>query len=132
RHNLNYWQFGDYLGIGAGAHGKLSFPDRIVREARPRHPRDYLAAAASPAQRARGPVNRSDLPFEFMMNALRLNEGVPASLFPERTGLGLGEISARLAEGRAEGLLSPAPDRIAPTERGRRFLNALLHRFLPA
>ena len=132
RHNLNYWQFGDYLGIGAGAHGKLSFPDRIVRETRPRHPKDYMARAGTAAGRDRNQVELEDLPFEFMMNALRLNGGVATPLFEARTGLALATMAERLADARAEGLLESAADRIAPTGRGRRFLNVLLRRFLPA
>ncbi|MHB8823691.1 MAG: radical SAM family heme chaperone HemW, partial [Thiobacillus sp.] len=90
RHNLNYWQFGDYLGIGAGAHSKLSFHDRILRQMRTKHPQQYMDAVAQGAHitDARA-LTRDDLPFEFMMNALRLNEGVPAALFDERTGLPL-------------------------------------------
>ena len=89
RHNLNYWRFGDYLGIGAGAHGKISYPDHIERTVRRRHPNDYLAAMQSNPHEAveRKIVAAEDLPFEFMMNALRLTDGVPAAMLQERTGV---------------------------------------------
>ena len=128
RHNLNYWTFGDYLGIGAGAHAKISFPERIVREARLRHPKDYLAASDFVAERR--DIARSELPFEFMMNALRLNAGVETRLFAERTGVSLASIQAELLAAQREGLLTVTPERIAPTLRGRHFLNRLLHMFL--
>ncbi|MRR51637.1 MAG: oxygen-independent coproporphyrinogen III oxidase-like protein [Rhodocyclaceae bacterium] len=126
-HNLNYWRFGDYLGIGAGAHSKLSFHDGIRREARPRHPRDYLA---DPAHRDWQDVDHADLPFEFMMNALRLCDGVETRLFAERTGLPLVVAADALREAERDGLLSISPERIAPTPQGQRFLNELLRRFL--
>ncbi len=131
RHNLNYWEFGDYLGIGAGAHSKLSFYDRIVREARVKHPRQYLELAGTPqaiAETRR--LGRRDLPFEFMMNALRLTEGVPKSLFTERTGLPLTAAAGAMAEAEARGLLAQDHARIWPTQRGRRYLNDLLQLFL--
>lgn len=129
RHNLNYWTFGDYLGIGAGAHGKLSFPDRIVRDARPRGPKDYLAAADRVSERHE--VGQSELPFEFMMNALRLTDGFAPRLFEERTGLPLAAAWERIEAARREGLLETTPDIIRPTATGRRFLNRLLQSFLP-
>ena len=131
RHNLNYWQFGDYLGIGAGAHGKLSFSDRILREMRHKHPQAYLdgVRAASPLQESRA-VTAHERSFEFMMNALRLTEGFPARLFAERTGLPLETIRRELDEAEGRGLLAVAPERIAPTPLGRRFLNDLLQIFL--
>jgi oxygen-independent coproporphyrinogen-3 oxidase len=128
RHNLNYWTFGDYLGIGAGAHAKISFPDRIVREARPRSPQDYLAVAGQ-VQEMRVLAER-DLPFEFMMNALRLAEGFAPNLFEERTGMALATAHRGLLQAQNEGLLSVSPERIAPTALGRRFLNRLLGMFL--
>lgn len=133
RHNLNYWRFGDYLGIGPGAHSKLSFPDRVLRQVRHKHPRDYLASAESgtPVQ-AEQEVAVADLPFEFMMNALRLTEGFPASLFEERTGLPITAVRDQLDMAAGKGLLERDGIRIAPTERGRRFLNDLLQIFLPA
>jgi oxygen-independent coproporphyrinogen-3 oxidase len=131
RHNLNYWQFGDYLGIGAGAHGKLSSHEGIRREMRHRHPQAYIeaVAAAAPVQEGRD-VGRAELPFEFMMNALRLNQGFPATLYAERTGLTLAGIHEQLLGAQRRGLLEVEADRIAPTERGRRFLNDLLEIFL--
>ncbi|HEX8987147.1 MAG TPA: radical SAM family heme chaperone HemW [Rhodocyclaceae bacterium] len=129
RHNLNYWTFGDYLGIGAGAHGKISFPDRIVREARLRGPKDYLSAADRVSERHQ--VATDELPFEFMMNALRLTDGFPPRLFEETTGLPLAVVWERLRAAEREGLLEAMPDRVRPTEAGRRFLNRLLQAFLP-
>lgn len=131
RHNLNYWQFGDYLGIGAGAHGKLSFHDRIVRRMRVKHPQQYMTAAMRGAQIAETrTLARGDLPFEFMMNALRLNAGVPASLFEARTGLPLTVCAAALRQARERGLLDADPAWLRPSARGRRFLNDLLTLFL--
>lgn len=126
-HNLNYWNFGDYLGIGAGAHSKISDHTGIRREARPRHPKDYLA---DPAARDWQPVAADDLPGEFMMNALRLVDGFPLALFAERTGLPLEAIQKSALAGRREGLLEVAQDRLKPTPQGRRFLNRLVSRFL--
>lgn len=131
RHNLNYWEFGDYLGIGAGAHSKLSFPGRIVRQARVRQPRQYLELAGTPQAIAESrEVGRGDLPFEFMMNALRLTEGVPKSLFTARTGLPLSAAAAAIVKAETRGLLTQDLSHIRPTERGRRYLNDLLHIFL--
>jgi oxygen-independent coproporphyrinogen-3 oxidase len=129
RHNLNYWTFGDYLGIGAGAHGKLSFPDRVVREARLRGPKDYLAAADRVSERHE--VALSELPFEFLMNALRLAEGFSPQLFEERTGLPLAVVWERLQTAQHEGLLAMTAENLRPTAAGRRFLNRLLQSFLP-
>jgi oxygen-independent coproporphyrinogen-3 oxidase len=131
-HNLNYWQFGDYIGIGAGAHGKLSFPDRIVREVRHKRPESYLdQVGRGTAVRERREVALAELPFEFMMNGVRLIDGVPTSLFAQRTGLALEAIRRELGEAERRGLLEVTPERIAPTLRGRRFLNNLLQLFLP-
>jgi putative oxygen-independent coproporphyrinogen III oxidase len=127
RHNLNYWTFGDYLGIGAGAHSKLSDHTGIRREARPRHPKDYLA---DPATRDWQPVAPADLPGEFMMNALRLSDGVPLELFSERTGLPLAAIENSALAGRQEGLLEIVDGKLRPTALGRRFLNRLIGHFL--
>jgi oxygen-independent coproporphyrinogen-3 oxidase len=133
RHNLNYWQFGDYLGIGAGAHSKLSFHDRIVRQMRTKHPQQYMDAVQAGAHIAdTRTLTRGDLPFEFMMNALRLNEGVPAALFEARTGLPLAVCAAALERACARGLLEADPARLRPTPQGQRFLNDLLELFLPA
>ncbi len=132
RHNLNYWHFGDYLGIGAGAHSKLSNHETIRREARHRNPRAYLDGAARggfiSTQQA---IAAADLPGEFMMNALRLNEGFPAGLFAERTGLPLAAVEEHLLAARDAGLLETADGQIRPTLHGRRFLNQLLAGFLP-
>ncbi|MFA6202201.1 MAG: radical SAM family heme chaperone HemW [Gallionella sp.] len=131
RHNLNYWKFGDYLGIGAGAHSKLSFPDKIVREARYKQPQAYMqqVALGAPVQ-TEHEVSRDEIPFEFMMNALRLNEGFDAALFCERTSLSLISIQRELLDAEKRGLLSRDIQRIAPTLQGQRFLNDLLEIFL--
>ena len=132
RHNLNYWRFGDYLGIGAGAHSKLSFPDRVERSTRCKDPRNYLerAARGEPVQE-RKEVGRADLIFEFMMNALRMIEGFPVSLFFERTGLQIATAERPLREAEARGLIVRDHERIRPTDLGQRFLNDLLQLFLP-
>jgi oxygen-independent coproporphyrinogen-3 oxidase len=129
RHNLNYWEFGDYLGIGAGAHGKISFIDRVTRHERVRQPRDYLAKDKNVTERT---VTPRELPFEFMLNALRLVDGFEARLFSERTGLPLSIIQHQLRESEDRGLLEHDWKRIRPTERGRRFLNDLLEAFVAA
>lgn len=131
RHNLNYWQFGDYLGIGAGAHSKISFPHRIVRQMRYKQPRAYLEATqkGQPVQEE-FEVSRSDLGFEFMLNALRLSEGFETNLFAERTGLTLNTIEKALNAAEAKGLLYRDHKVIRPTELGRRFLNDLQQMFL--
>ncbi|THF60397.1 radical SAM family heme chaperone HemW [Pseudothauera rhizosphaerae] len=131
RHNLNYWTFGDYLGIGAGAHGKLSSHEGMVREMRHKYPEHYLAAAArSDFVQERREVGVDELPFEFMMNALRLTDGFPRGLFAARTGLPLGAVEAGLRDARNRGLLEIDAETIRPTEHGRRFLNDLLQIFL--
>lgn len=134
-HNQNYWQFGDYLGIGAGAHSKLSFAERVIRQIRWREPARYLAEA--PAGRAvskEHEVDPKDLPFEFMMNALRLKDGLPLNLFAERTGLPLGSILSTLDAAQQRGLLDlqlGAEGWIRPSARGFDFLNELVGMFLP-
>ncbi|HSC24403.1 MAG TPA: radical SAM family heme chaperone HemW [Casimicrobiaceae bacterium] len=132
RHNVNYWRFGDYLGVGAGAHSKLSFPDRVVRQVRYRQPKQYLEqlAGGTPIQEETR-VGARDLPFEFMLNALRLADGVPAALFAERTGLPLAVVARPIAEAVRRGLLDPDPQRLRATPLGRRFLNDLQSLFLP-
>jgi oxygen-independent coproporphyrinogen-3 oxidase len=131
-HNLNYWRFGDYLGIGAGAHGKISFPNRILREARVKHPREYVTLAINAAPVAEShDVSSNDLPFEFMMNALRLVDGVPTSLFEERTGLALTAVLGPLEDAERAGLIERDHMTLRPSARGRRFLNDLLQGFLP-
>jgi putative oxygen-independent coproporphyrinogen III oxidase len=133
RHNLNYWTFGDYVGIGAGAHGKISFPDRIVREQRERKPQSYLRRAleGDAIQESRV-VDAAELPFEFMLNALRLIEGFPVALFALRTGLPIIVLERELNEAERAGLLARDHETIRPTDKGRRFLNDLLEPFLPA
>lgn len=132
RHNLNYWQFGDYLGLGAGAHAKISFPDRIVRQTRARSPKDYFAALAAdqPAATTRT-VPVQDLGFEFLLNALRLHRGVPSAWLAERTGLALASLQGPINEARRRGLLEPDPLRLVATAMGRRFLDDLVSLFLP-
>ena len=133
-HNLNYWRFGDYLGIGAGAHGKLSDAgaNRIVRTTKLKLPRSYLdRAARGEAIGTLADVASADLPFEFMMNALRLAEGVDASTFHARTGLDDEVIAPRLRDARVRGWLIDDPSRIAATELGQRYLNDVIGLFLP-
>jgi oxygen-independent coproporphyrinogen-3 oxidase len=132
RHNLNYWEFGDYLGIGAGAHSKISFPGRVLRQARLRQPAGYMDGALRGAPLAESTeVKRADLAFEFMLNALRLTAGVPARLFSERTGLPVSAIEAARCQAEKKGLLRVDPEAIEPTDLGRRFLSDLQQLFLP-
>ncbi len=131
RHNLNYWLFGDYLGIGAGAHGKLSFHDRVQRQVRYRQPKTYMERAlAGNALEEERSVSPDELPFEFMMNALRLTEGFPVSLFSARTGLSLTVVLPMLEEAQLRGLIERDALHIRPTLLGQRFLNELLQLFL--
>jgi len=141
RHNLNYWSFGDYVGIGAGAHGKVSrsvAPDmtgglQVLRTLKPKQPKEYQEHAARGAALAVGECNAvaaRDLPFEFMLNALRLNEGFDQQLFEQRTGLPMSSVLPRLHEAQTRGLLEPRPGGWRPTELGRRFLNDLQAAFL--
>jgi len=131
-HNLNYWQFGDYLGIGAGAHSKLSFAHRVVRQVRFRDPKLYMdkALAGTPVAQDTE-VARAELPFEFMLNALRLREGFKLQDFSEKTGLPLTAIQAGLDEAECKGLIERDFVQIKPTERGFDFLNDLQALFLP-
>ncbi len=134
QHNLNYWRFGDYLGIGAGAHGKLGVAasGQIARTAKVKLPRSYLERAAR--REAFGTVAaiaRDDLPFEFMMNALRLNEGVATQSFNERTGLAIGTIEPTLRDARTRGWLETDAERFVATGLGRRYLNDVVGLFLP-
>lgn len=133
-HNLNYWRFGDYLGIGAGAHGKLSSADGAIRRtAKLKLPRSYLdRAARGEAFGTQAVVEAAERPFEFMLNALRLNDGVPAALFEHRTGLPLADIAAPLARARELGWLEHGEAELRPTAEGRRLLNDLILLFLPA
>ena len=131
-HNLNYWTFGDYLGVGAGAHSKLTLANGVVRQERFSRPESYLENASRQRFISREhTVPVGELPFEFMLNALRLTEGVPAALFAERTGLPVGAISSTLSAAEARGLLEPDPTRIRATPLGLRFLNDLQSIFLP-
>ncbi|MBQ5962718.1 radical SAM family heme chaperone HemW [Massilia sp. ZL223] len=131
RHNLNYWQFGDYLGIGAGAHSKISFPHRILRQARFKQPASFIEAArrGNPVQEERE-IGRADMGFEFMLNALRLVDGFDPNLFGERTGMSISTIGKALNEAEAKGLLYRDHKLIRPTELGQRFLNDLQEMFL--
>ncbi len=130
-HNLNYWQFGDYLGIGAGAHSKLSFPHRVLRQVRWREPAAYMSnAMMGAAVSNENEVQRKELPFEFMLNALRLKDGVPVTQFLERTGLPPSAIAKGMEQGRAKGLLVEDAARIAATAKGFDFLSDLQALFL--
>nr|WP_219854072.1 radical SAM family heme chaperone HemW [Pseudomonas entomophila] len=130
RHNLNYWSFGDFIGIGAGAHGKLSYLDgRILRTWKTRLPKDYLNPA-KPFQAGEKRLPLDELPFEFLMNALRLTDGVDAQLFTERTGVPLAQLDSARREAEQKGLLRVEPQRLVATPRGQLFLNDLLQYFL--
>ena len=131
RHNVNYWTFGDYLGIGAGAHGKLTLHDKVLRQMRWKQPKQYLekVAAGAPIQDEFA-VERSEFAFEFMMNALRLNQGFDDALFEARTALPLMSIENELRRAESDGLIERRPGLIAPTLRGQRHLNRLLSIFL--
>ncbi len=132
-HNMNYWQFGDYLGIGAGAHSKLSFAHRVVRQVRLRDPARYMTQAlAGNAVTQDDEVRRTDLPFEFMLNALRLADGFDLSLFAERTGLPMTAIARGLAQAERQGLMQCDLQHAKPSTRGFDFLNDLQALFLPA
>ena len=132
KHNLNYWMFGDYIGIGAGAHGKLSFPGRVVREVRLRQPKQFMEKALEGnAIQETHEVAASDIGFEFMMNALRLNGGFDVRLFAERAGVPLTRVLKPMEAAEQRGLITRDHLRIVPTLTGRRFLNELLQVFLP-
>lgn len=128
-HNLNYWQFGDYLAIGAGAHGKVTQPDGVYRFQKTRLPKDYLAKV--PAEHLQFKrIEAADMPFEFMMNALRLNDGVEAKLYLERTGYSLDTLDELLTSLRQRQLMVEDTERLACTEQGHIFLNSVLEEFL--
>ena len=132
KHNLNYWRFGDYIGIGAGAHGKISFPDKVTRQLREKHPEQYMQAMETQGHalvEARD-VTAQDLPFEFILNVLRLSEGVQTITFSERTGLLLSMISKELSEASNKGLLDSNPTVLKASEQGFRYLNNLQEIFL--
>jgi len=131
KHNLNYWQFGDYLGIGAGAHSKLSYHDKITRETRHKHPNAYMQASESGnAVDHTWHIEKEDLGFEFMMNALRLTNGFEKKLFNERTGMPLEAIAMRLTKASKQGLIKEDLQYIKPSLTGQRYLNNLLALFL--
>ena len=131
RHNLNYWQFGDYLGIGAGAHSKLSYHDKITRETRPKHPKAYMEQAISGNAVERAwTISQDELGFEFMMNALRLIDGVPVNLFQQRPGLNINTLNTAIKKAQSKGLLVVHHGNMQPTLLGQRFLNELLELFL--
>ena len=132
KHNLNYWRFGDYIGIGAGAHGKISFPDKVTRQVRERHPETYMQAMESKGNALieSRDVSAKDLPFEFMLNTLRLTDGVETKTFSERTGLPLHVISKSLEEASKKGLLDDNPTALKATALGLRYLNNLQEMFL--
>jgi putative oxygen-independent coproporphyrinogen III oxidase len=131
RHNLNYWQFGDYLGIGAGAHSKLSYHDRITRERRHKHPNRYMEQAAmGRASEEVWEIPADELGFEFMMNAMRLTGGFDIHLFQQRTGRPFRDIEPALKQAKARGLVEVEGDTVKPTLLGQRFLNELLQLFL--
>ncbi len=133
RHNLNYWRFGDYIGLGAGAHAKISFRDRIVREQRSRKPATYMRGAMESAAISEShEVAEAELAFEFMLNALRLVDGFALDLFTARTGLPVTALTAELDRAEKEGLVERDHAHVRPTALGRRFLNDLMQRFLPA
>lgn len=131
KHNVNYWEFGDYLGIGAGAHSKISFPHRVLRQARYKQPKAFIEAAraGNPVQEERE-IGRADMGFEFMLNTLRLTEGFSPNLFGERTGMGINAIEQTLNAAEAKGLIYRDHKIIRPTELGQRFLNDLQEMFL--
>ena len=129
RHNLNYWRFGDYLGIGAGAHGKATVDGNVIRTEKPRSPREYLAGAGK-AGAARRAVPAIELPFEFMLNALRLTGGFPAAEFERKTGLDGAVIEPTLARLQGQGLIDRSAGLVRPTELGFRFLNDVQSAFL--
>lgn len=131
QHNLNYWQFGDYLGIGAGAHSKLSFHDQILRQSRHKHPQEYMKRVLINQHiLENAPVKTEDLPLEFMMNSLRLSNGFSNKLFTETTSLAFSQILPQLLSAQEEGFLKLTPSKIIPTTKGRDFLNNLLEQFM--
>lgn len=132
KHNLNYWRFGDYIGIGAGAHGKISYPDKITRQVKERHPESYMQAIETKGNALieSREIAAKDLPFEFMLNTLRLTEGVATSTFSERTGLPLSLISKGLAKASEKNLLDQNPSQLKATPLGMRYLNNLQEIFL--
>ncbi len=129
RHNLNYWRFGDYLALGAGAHGKVTLPGGVRRYQKTRKPEDYLNRSPSRTSQSQGVID-ADLPFQFMMNALRLSGGVESALYSQRTGLPLAAVAPTLERLQTRGLLIDDPQRIACSERGFAFIDSILSEFL--
>ena len=132
KHNLNYWRFGDYIGIGAGAHGKISYPAKITRQVRERHPQTYMQAMETKGNALieSREIAPKELPFEFMLNTLRLTDGVDTNTFSERTGLPLSVISKGLDAASKKGLLDENPSKLKATSLGLRYLNNLQEMFL--
>ncbi|MDD3265639.1 MAG: radical SAM family heme chaperone HemW [Burkholderiales bacterium] len=131
RHNLNYWEFGDYLGIGAGAHGKISFHDRIIRQMRHKHPAKYMESILTGQHiQTSNEIATKDLPFEFMMNALRLTGGFKTTLFTETTGQAFSQIIPQLLQAQQTGYILLDGNSVIPTTKGKDFLNNLLETFL--
>ena len=132
KHNLNYWRFGDYIGIGAGAHGKISYPAKITRQVRERHPETYMQAMETKGNALieSREISVKDLPFEFMLNTLRLTDGVDTNTFSERTGMPLSVISKGLDAASKKGLLDENPSKLKATTLGLRYLNNLQEIFL--
>lgn len=134
QHNLNYWNFGDYIGIGAGAHGKISdaAQQSITRRSKQKQPQAYINSAGTPtAILTEETIGEADLGFEFMLNALRLTDGFPTSLFYQHSGLPLSHINRALEQAEQQGLLTHTIHKICPTEKGQRYLNTLVELFLP-
>jgi oxygen-independent coproporphyrinogen-3 oxidase len=134
RHNLNYWQFGDYLGIGAGAHGKISnaATQSVIRRSKQKQPQAYIDSAGSPSVLlSEENISRDDIGFEFMLNALRLSEGFPTPLFYQHAGIPISHINNALQQAEQLDLITYDVHRICPTEKGQRYLNTLIELFLP-
>ncbi len=135
RHNVNYWQFGDYIGIGAGAHGKISSaaPQQIVRRVKQKQPQAYIDTAGSDSCLLENiQVSEEEVGFEFMLNAMRLTEGVPTPLFQQHTGVPISSIKKPLARAEELGLLEHTIERLRPTQKGQLYLNSLIELFLTA
>lgn len=131
RHNTNYWQFGDYIGIGAGAHSKLSFHDKIIRQMRHKHPSEYMQKVPTNSQiQSTLNISAEELPFEFMMNALRLTNGFSTTLFNQTTGVQFNQIIAKILKAQQEGYISLEINHLKPTQKGSDFLNNLLEIFM--
>jgi oxygen-independent coproporphyrinogen-3 oxidase len=132
KHNLNYWRFGDYIGIGAGAHGKISYANKITRQVREKHPETYMQKIKQQGNALieSKEIAAKDLPFEFMLNVLRLSQGVATASFTERTGIHLSQISKPLQLATIKGLLDSDPSRLKPTPLGIQYLNDLQGLFL--